>query len=1100
MIVYFADRHMNILGVASDLLPGAFHLRDDMKTSELENGISTFEVTFDYKKDTHVTLKKYCAAGNFLLVKEKDGKYTPYTIIDKEDDIADKHIYIYAEDAGLDLLNEIVPAYEAVSAATARDYILAFTADSGFEIGIDDLGTSVTKTLHWDGEETAASRVRSVALEFDNAEIGYSFTIDKFRITHKYINIYKKHGKDVALELRFGREIDDIVERESVANLVTALRCHGGTPESTDAHPEPVPITFEHDGYVPHVYHYDDGDIYTDGFYLKSREYNKKWTRYLTESGTGEGYIVGAFSYDTTSQKELCDQAIAELKRLREPEITYEVSLNTIPENLKLGDTCRIVDDNGELYVSARLIELKVSECNRTREATFGDFKKLTSGINDKVEKLAEEFAKIQAAKTLYTWIVFADDNQGTNLSTDSFGKNYIGIATNKISSTPDLHPDNPLQVYTFSRINAIDGRGFTVRGSWAPNTSYSITGTNIDVVEHEGSTYACNNSHVSGQTFDPSKWVLIAEKGTDGQDGQDGTNGYSIRGSFIRGRKTDSSWQQNCDTVTPYTTVGFGNYDDLADGTRVPLTGNKYDASTWANGDIFTSTGTAKDTGIAYTVVWEKTGAMRSDGSIPAKVVAYSYAEKGDAGVSVTNIESTNSTADGGISVVTVTLSDGSTKTFNVKNGNTGSTAEWYYGTNLVHKEGSVSILTSFTPGVVVGSMYLNPDTSLVYKCTSISNDNASWTYAGDITTGVIDNIEIGGRNLFRGSSDLDASQFVFSDPDRAMVISSGVDNEVSFLRLIPTTYTAIAKCKIDYLLYQDYVNSDVTLSFDAREIESENQSYTSDSFYAYVGVQSPERINSVFDNEHERYKQLKTKTSSSTWKRYSLTWRIPDSLVTGNESVLVDGSYVTFQMYRKGSTVPVEIRNIKFERGSKDTDWTPAPEDVTSEITITKRLAQDNQNNLTIVERTANSAKSGIEQEVLDRQSAINEVTTSINTLDTNTVKTATFNIYKENVNARFNAINATLEQTAGYIRLDDERGQIEVGKITKDNTYVVTIEGNVISFKDEDEVIAFFEQRHLVIDEVHANNQSKIGPFAFIRRSSGNLSFLYVGGEEV
>lgn len=1098
MIVYFADRHMNILGVASDLLPGAFHLRDDMKTSDVDSGLSTFEATFDYKKDTHVTLKKYCAAGNFLLVKEKDGTYTPYTIIDKEDDISDRHIYVYAEDAGLDLLNEIAPVYicENENGMTAAEYILVFTADSGFEIGINEIaknedGSDKKRTLYWDGESTVTDRIRSVATEFDNAEIGYSFAIDKFRITHKYINLYKKHGKDVALELRFGREIDNIVEKESVANLVTGLMVVGGTPEATDDNPEPDPVTLVN-------YTYDDGDIYVEKSTgnLFSRDANSKWSRYLTESGTGEGYIMGTFDYDTTDQSELCNRAISELKELREPFISYEVSLNTIPENLKLGDTCRLVDDNGELYVSARLIELKVSECNNTREATFGDFKKLTSGINDKVEKLAEEFAKIQAAKTLYTWMVFADDASGTNMSTSSVGKSYIGIATNKISPDPDL--TNPL-LYTFTRISAVDGRGFTVRGSWAPNTSYSITGTNIDVVEYEGSTYACNNSHVSGQTFDPSKWVLIAEKGTDGQDGQDGTNGYSIRGSFIRGRLTNSQWLTRCDTSTPYSTSGFGNYDDISDGTRVPESGNKYDASTWANGDYFISTGTATNSGIAYTIVWEKTGAMQSNGSIPAKVVAYSYAEKGDAGVSVTNIESTNSTADGGISVVTVTLSDGSTKTFNVKNGNTGSTAEWYYGTNLVHKEGSVSILTSFTPGVVVGSMYLNPDTSLVYKCTSISNDNASWTYAGDITTGVIDNIEIGGRNLFRGSSDLDASQFVFSDKDRAMVISSGVDNEVSFLRLIPTTYTAIAKCKIDYLLYQDYVNSDVTLSFDAREIESENQSYTSDSFYAYVGVQSPERINYVFDNEHERYKQLKTKTSSSSWKRYSLTWRIPDSLVTGDESVLVDGSYVTFQMYRKGSTVPVEIRNIKFERGSKDTDWTPAPEDVTSEITITKRLAQDNQNNLTIVERTANTAISNIEKEVSDRQSAINEVTTSINTLDTNTVKTTAFNTYKANVDSRFNAINATLEQTAGYIRLDDERGQIEVGKITKDNTYVVTIEGNVISFKDEDEVIAFFEQRHLVIDEVHANNQSKIGPFAFIRRSSGNLSFLYVGGEE-
>lgn len=524
MIIYFADRRMNILGVASDVLPGAFHTRDDMKTQEVETGVMTFEVAVDYKKDTHLKAKEYCKAGNFLLVKAKDGTYTPFTIIDKEDDIIDRHIYIYAEDAGLDLLNEIVPAYESVTAQTASSYILTFTSDSGFEIGTDELGTSLTRTLSWDGESTATERIRSVATEFDNAELSYSFTIDKFKITHKYINIYKKHGKDIALELRVGREINSLTEKESVANLVTALRCVGGTPESTDANPEPVPITFVNENTnPPTIFSRDDGDIYTDGVYLKSRAYNQKWTRYLTETGTGEGYIVGSFDYDTTSQEELYNRAVTELKKRREPEMTYEVGLNYLPENLKIGDTCRIVDDNGELYLSARLIELKISECNGTREATFGDFVAKTSGINEKVQKLADEFAKIQAAKTLYTWIVFADDNQGTNMSTSSEGKDYIGIATNKISATPDL---NDPSYYTFSRINAIDGtdgRGFTVRGAWASGVSYSITSTNIDVVEYEGSTYACNNSHVSGQTFDPSKWVLIAEKGTGGEDGERG-------------------------------------------------------------------------------------------------------------------------------------------------------------------------------------------------------------------------------------------------------------------------------------------------------------------------------------------------------------------------------------------------------------------------------------------------------------------------------------------------------------------------------------------------------------------------------------------------
>lgn len=113
-----------------------------------------------------------------------------------------------------------------------------------------------------------------------------------------------------------------------------------------------------------------------------------------------------------------------------------------------------------------------------------------------------------------------------------------------------------------------------------------------------------------------------------------------------------------------------------------------------------------------------------------------------GNDGVSVTNVTSTNNTADGGTSVVTVTLSNGTTKTFNVKNGNkgsTGDTAQWFYGTALTHTSGTATATVS---GAVVGSMYLNTSTSFVYKCTAISGSNMTWTYAGELTSGVMENL----------------------------------------------------------------------------------------------------------------------------------------------------------------------------------------------------------------------------------------------------------------------------------------------------------------------------------------------------------------------
>ena len=59
------------------------------------------------------------------------------------------------------------------------------------------------------------------------------------------------------------------------------------------------------------------------------------------------------------------------------------------------------------------------------------------------------------SGQTLYTWIRYADDGQGTHMSpTPISTTKYIGIAYNKQSSTPS---DNPSD-YTWSEYVGKDG------------------------------------------------------------------------------------------------------------------------------------------------------------------------------------------------------------------------------------------------------------------------------------------------------------------------------------------------------------------------------------------------------------------------------------------------------------------------------------------------------------------------------------------------------------------------------------------------------------------------------------------------------------------
>lgn len=385
MILYFADRKMNIVGQASTELPGGISILDDKKVEDVETGVATFETYVQYDDETRKNVEECTSVGNYIL-RSDEGENEFYTIIESESDTKNKEIYVYAEDAGLDLINQTVGAYAADQAYPIAFYINKFAYDSGFEIGINE-ASDLSRKLSWEGESTVTERLASVATQFDNCEISYSFEVKNLEVTRKFINIYKKRGKNDSVKLRLNKEIDRIQVKKSIANLATALEVTGGIPEN-----EENPITLK--GYT-----YDDGDFYVKDGLLCSRSAKEIWSRYVWNKEPNKiegesGHIIRQYSYDTTSQSELCNRAITELKKLREIEVNYEVDIATLPNNVKIGDTVNVIDEAGEMYLQTRLLKLEKSVVNKSYKATLGEFLLKNSDINEKVADLAKKFAE----------------------------------------------------------------------------------------------------------------------------------------------------------------------------------------------------------------------------------------------------------------------------------------------------------------------------------------------------------------------------------------------------------------------------------------------------------------------------------------------------------------------------------------------------------------------------------------------------------------------------------------------------------------------------------------------------------------------------------
>lgn len=479
MILYFANRKMQILGQATTNLPKGFVVVDDMKTEEVETGVAVFTCTIGFDNTNRKHLEEMTETGNYLL-RSNGVENEFYTIIDVEIDTKDQSIYVYAEDAGLDLLNEIAPAFEADGSYNLQYYVDKYTKDSGFEMGINEVPSASVRKLSWEGESTVTERLASIVTQFGGYEVSYSFAVKNLAVTNKYINFHKQRGKEVGEKLRLNKEIDRILTKKSIANLATALRCTGGTPENSE-----TPITLR--GYT-----YDDGDFYVNSSgVLCSRKALSKWSRYVWNKEPGliggnyEGHICRLYSYDTLNQATLCSHAVSELKKYCEPEVNYEIELKTLPEGVKIGDRVDVIDDAGELYLSSRILKLETSITQNIKTAIFGEYLIKDDGISAKVEELANQFSNVQKAKTHYTWTAYADDENGGGISLDPTNKAYLGTAVNRLTEAVDISDPS---VFSWVKVYGEDSAVLRIESSRGTVFKNNQVSTVLSVVVYKGS------------------------------------------------------------------------------------------------------------------------------------------------------------------------------------------------------------------------------------------------------------------------------------------------------------------------------------------------------------------------------------------------------------------------------------------------------------------------------------------------------------------------------------------------------------------------------------------------------------------------------------
>lgn len=538
---YFTDRSFNLLEIVSTESTTRITMTDEKDTLSVENGNRTLTGTLNFQKVHSVYTKEFSKPGNYILFHDLNNKDVWMTIVEVQHDPKKGSHTFTAEDAGLDLLNELLGPFKADKAYPIAEYIRRFTFDSGFELGFNEI-PNLSRRLEWESESmTALARLASVATQFDNAEIDFSFTVDGTTVLKKYVNVYKKRGDDTNQTLYVNAELDDIVITSDIYDLGTALYVEGGTPDGANN-----PINLK-------GYKWTDPDgryeLTASSGILKDKTNGAKWSRLLPGQSNPDGaYILRRKTYETTSQKTLLDNALRELKKISEPVVNYEIEIIDLPDTAQVGDTINLVDEDEEVFLSARLLQLEIQYSTGEKSAVLGDFLIRESGLSQNLLDLASQLQN-QANRKTYTVAL----EPSAMAFVDGVGT--ITIVAKVLDGTLDVSSN--FSDYRWSRLN----RSGELDPDWSAKTN-TIT---VEPDDQPLWTYVCEVAN----EVEESSFIIGSARVTisnlhNGQAGIPGEPGENGQTSYLHIAYADDDQGTNFSTSDSENRIYVGTYTDF--------------------------------------------------------------------------------------------------------------------------------------------------------------------------------------------------------------------------------------------------------------------------------------------------------------------------------------------------------------------------------------------------------------------------------------------------------------------------------------------------------------------------------------------------------
>lgn len=414
MIYHVLDRQFNSLTLIDTEADNGIVVEDDVHVESLVNGTLLNTLSMTIKKNTGPRMNDYDKNSPYETSLIKEGNYIAFETENR------KRVCVYIRaietenesdrpiscvDIGTELRNGDASIFESKSPQHIEYYVNRELYDTGWEIGINELGTDIKRLVDTKSNETPLARLQKIC-ELFNCEMTFSVDFQNTKIKKMHVNIFHKLGSDKTDKILYsGVDIITMQKSVDIDNVITAL-------EDMNQGFNNLSI-----GDGRFLTRYGESIVY-------DREANAKYGRGNTFNERFSGWNTGRYESTGTAAIDNYNEAVKILEERSQPTFSAEVDMLFRDEEFETCDWLTFVDEeyNPPLRLKARVLNKEIHRSDPSQnKAIIGNYQLLESQISSDLRAKQK-----QMTKPNNTYIIKLVPDNGTSFKSGETKKTVV--------------------------------------------------------------------------------------------------------------------------------------------------------------------------------------------------------------------------------------------------------------------------------------------------------------------------------------------------------------------------------------------------------------------------------------------------------------------------------------------------------------------------------------------------------------------------------------------------------------------------------------------------------------------------------------------------